>query len=76
MSIDQILTVRLQIRLQGLRVIFQYQGFTDQFGDKAVVTGESTHVPLNKNLKVRRLPIALKAHLEKEPWNETWLLNL
>jgi len=64
------LKIDLQARREGVRVVFQYRLWT---GETLAALGESIHVPLDKNLKVMRLPDEMKEVLEKEIWTETWL---
>ncbi len=61
--------VKLQIRQQGIRVIFQYAMFVR---DSLIATGHSEHVLLNKELKVCKPTEDLLKLLEGETWTETW----
>ncbi len=63
------LRVQLQVRLQGVRICFQYRILR---GEDAVVVGTSTHVSLNKELRPIRINEFMKKILEKESWTETW----
>jgi acyl-CoA thioester hydrolase len=73
--LDETLKVRLQIQLAGLKIRFAYAAYGERYSE-AVATGESLHVPLDKNLRVTRLSKELKTQLETESWNETWPLNV
>ncbi|MBS1970213.1 MAG: acyl-CoA thioesterase [Bdellovibrionales bacterium] len=62
--------IQLQVRSEGVRIHIQYR--LNARGQTLAVA-ETTHVPLDQNLKLMRLPAAMKAILEKEQWTETWL---
>lgn len=66
---DQI-EVFLQVRLVGIRIFFQYkiQRQTD-----IIALAETTHVPLDKNLKPMKLTKDFKNVMERQIWKETWL---
>lgn len=68
------LTVKLQMKLEGRKVRFEYAIFSDRFGDdKPITKGYTLHVPLNSDFKVRSLTPEIIDKLEKEKWTETWL---
>jgi len=62
--------VQLQVRSEGVRIHIEYR--LNARGQTLVVA-ETVHVPLDTNLKLMRLPNAMKEILEKEQWTETWL---
>lgn len=62
--------VLLQARAEGVRIHIQYR-MTAR--NQTLALAESIHVPLDPNLKLMRLPSAMKQILEKEQWTETWL---
>lgn len=62
--------VQLEVRSEGVRIHIQYR--LNARGQTLAVA-ETTHVPLDQNLKLMRLPAAMKDILEKEQWTETWL---
>jgi acyl-CoA thioester hydrolase len=70
----------VQAKIKGVKIIFEYKTFCinrDQTkSDVLVLEGRTTHVPLNKELKLIRPPIEMKKIMENEKWIETWLLNL
>jgi acyl-CoA thioester hydrolase len=66
-----LLTVRLQVKAQGVRICFQYL-ITSEKGEK-IAAGTSTHASLNKQLRPIRMTEQMKNILEKETWTETWL---
>lgn len=67
------LTVKLQLKLEGRKVRFQYAIFSDRFGaEKPITTGMTLHIPLNSDFKVCSLTPEIKQQLEKEQWTETW----
>jgi len=74
--LDDNLEIHLQVRMEGLKIIFQYVMYSERYGEKPVCTGETWHIPVNNEFKVCRLPQGLSEALEKEAWTETWLSNL
>lgn len=64
------IVINLQIRLEGVRLIFQYKIFVDQILKSLV---ETVHCNLDLNYKVKRLSPELINLVEKEIWTETWL---
>jgi len=69
---EDVLTIRLQVRHEGLRIHFQY---VINKGDELIAEAETVHVPVDGKLKPTRLEPALLAALEKEKWIATWLSN-
>lgn len=70
------LEIHMQVRMEGLKIRFQYAIYSGRYGSQPICTAETWHIPLNENFKVCRLPDGLSAALEKETWTETWLSNL
>lgn len=64
------LEIQLQVKLEGVRIFFQYRM---QSGPEVVALVETIHVPLNKNLKPIRLTKEFKTIMETRFWKETWL---
>ncbi len=64
-----IVKIDLQVRRLGIRLEFYYRLHTDRHAVVAEVT--TVHVPLDRELKVTRLPAEMIAVLEKEKWIET-----
>lgn len=64
------LEIQLQVKLEGVRIFFQYRM---QSGPEVVALVETIHVPLNKNLKPIRLTKEFKTIMETRLWKETWL---
>jgi acyl-CoA thioester hydrolase len=71
-TFDDLLTVKLQVRRQGLRIRFQYIVFKDEL---AIAEAETLHIPVDAELKPVRPSPQLLERLEKEKWTETWLSN-
>jgi acyl-CoA thioester hydrolase len=67
------LSVQVQAKNEGIRIIFQYKIFAKKRFETPVAQGFSEHVPLDKELKPIRLPASIKTVLESEKWIETWL---
>lgn len=65
------LQIEVQGRTEGNRLIFQYRlrGRNDEICSVA----KTVHVPLGPDLKLLRLPAAMKSAMESEKWTETWL---
>lgn len=64
------LVVFLQVKLEGIRIFFQYK---IQNKDDVLVLAETTHVPLDKNLKPMRLTKEFRKIMETQVWKEIWL---
>jgi acyl-CoA thioester hydrolase len=62
--------VQLEAKSEGVRIHIQYR--LNARGQTLAVA-ETTHVSLDTNLKLTRLPSAMKQILEKEQWTEIWL---
>lgn len=68
------LEIEVQAKTEGNRLIFQYR----MRGRDSVVcsVGQTIHVPMSVDLKLMRIPAAMKAvvnsELEKEQWIEIW----
>ncbi|MFN7728459.1 MAG: acyl-CoA thioesterase [Bdellovibrio sp.] len=65
--------IQVQARLTGVRVVFEYKMWKKK---QLVSEGRTEHVNLGPDLKLQRPTPELKQCMEKEQWNETWLLNL
>lgn len=62
--------IQLEAKSEGVRIHIQYR--LNARGQTLAVA-ETTHVSLDPNLKLMRLPAAMKEILEKEQWTEIWL---
>lgn len=69
---EEIFKIELETRLEGARLIFQYRLSTSRFTEPCLVA-KTTHVPVNNEMKVMRLPKEIRALYERELWTETWL---
>lgn len=67
---DETLKVLVQVKIEGIRMIFQYRILADE---KLTALVETIHCNLDANFKVRRLNQDLLNLVEKEKWTETWL---
>lgn len=67
------LRIQLQVKMQGVRVVFEYKMWNEQ---ELIAECRTTHVRVDQAMKVQRPTHFLLAQVEKEKWNETWLLNL
>ncbi len=65
-----LLVVQLQVRLDGLRIFFQYK---IKSGPDVVTLAETIHVPLDTKLKPMRLTKEFQTVMETQLWKETWL---
>ncbi|MBC7419337.1 MAG: acyl-CoA thioesterase [Bdellovibrio sp.] len=63
-------TVSLQVKTKGARLIFQYLIHAH---DLTLSKAETIHCSLDTDMKVKRLDQNLVKILEKEKWTETWL---
>jgi acyl-CoA thioester hydrolase len=70
---DDLLRIHLQVRREGLKIRFQYAIF---LGTERIAQAETLHIPVDGQLKPTRPSPEFTAHMEKEKWTETWLLNL
>lgn len=70
--LDDEIEIFAQIRLERLKIRFQYAIYSSRYNDP-VALGETLHVALDSQFRVKRLPPALQQELEKEIWKETWL---
>ena len=59
--------VEVQVRLQKIRLIFQYRIIRDGV---VTTTGETIHVPLDEDLKIKLWDEKVKEILRSEPWTE------
>ncbi len=73
--LDDELSIRLQVRREGVKIRFAYAMFSPRYSEP-IASGETLHVPMDKNLKVTRLPEVVVNRLEKEKWIETWPSSL
>jgi acyl-CoA thioester hydrolase len=70
------LKVNLQIKIEGIRICFQYKIFNTSKNNEACV-GLSVHAPLNKELRPMRLSSVWADKVtEKDQWTEIWHSNL
>ena len=67
-----ILQVYLQIKTEGVRMIFQYQ-IKAQESDQVVCLAETVHCSLDENFRIKRLSQELTKLVENQKWTETWL---
>ncbi len=67
---SDLLTVSAQVRIEGVRLFFQYKITT---AEKVVCVAETVHCSLDLNFKVKRLNADIIQAVEKEIWTETWL---
>lgn len=51
-----LLRVRLRIQLEGAKLRFFYQLYSQAFGEELVAEGMSLHIPVNRDRKVVRFP--------------------
>jgi len=65
-----VLTVELQVKMEGIRIYFQYK---IQKESEIISLAETTHVSLDKNLRPQRLTQEFKNVMETLVWKETWL---
>ena len=70
------LEIQLQAMKKGIRIIFEYKVICKKRNDEVIVEARTVHAPLNKELKLIRLPEKISSVLEKELWTETWLSSL
>lgn len=64
------IVINIQVRVEGVRMIFQYKIFVNQVLKSLV---ETIHCNLDLNFKVKRLSPDLINLVEKEIWTATWL---
>ncbi len=71
---NDIFTVKMQIKRDGIRFFFRYALSVDNKDGKIklAATGQTVHALLNRELKVCKPPEALIKLVEKESWTETW----
>ena len=68
---EEVLRIFLQARRERLKIHFQYAIYRSD-SDELVATGTTVLVPVDRELKVLRVPKALVETLEKEIWTEIW----
>lgn len=66
------LEVRAQVKLEGIRLHFQYQIWNLTRGH-AVAVGQTSHAGLDRNLKLLRPSKEIVKAMENLKWTETWL---
>lgn len=66
------LEVSVQVRLQGLKIEFQY-AIDDLKTGRSVAKGFTSHVMVDKDLKPKKLEKAFVQEMENWQWTETWL---
>lgn len=71
---DDQVRIRLQVKRDRLKIYFRYAMHSDKT-DAVIASGETVHVPVNKELRPVRLSEKFLQVLEKEPWTETWPSN-
>lgn len=75
-----IVRIELQVRLQGVRIEFEYKMYRQlsnkDSGQELCSVAKTLHVALGENLRPRRPLQEMTEILEREQWNETWLLSL
>lgn len=71
-TFDDLLTVQVQARREGVRIHFQYAVLKN--GER-IAEGETLHIPVNAALRPVKPAPELIDQLGKEPWIETWLSN-
>ena len=69
-SFDQLLSIALQVKKEGLKLSVRYAMYNEN--NDLLALGETTHVPLDANLKLVRYPKEFATQLEEEEWTETW----
>ena len=67
----ELLSTYIQVQRRGARVVFQYRIENPQ--KEVVALGETIHVPLGLDLKLKRLPADFIHVIERQIWTETWL---
>ncbi|MFN7906115.1 MAG: acyl-CoA thioesterase [Pseudobdellovibrionaceae bacterium] len=65
------LRIFVQVQRKTNRVFFQYRIQNQK--DEVVALGETIHVSLGLDLKVKRLPANFIELIGRHPWTETWL---
>lgn len=68
-----LLRVEVQVKVQGVRVFFEYKVWKD---DTLVAESRTKHVHLDGDMRPQRPSEKLVKIMEKEAWNETWLSSL
>ncbi len=63
------LKILVQARGRGIRIEFQYKILKEEV---VVVLAQTTHVPLNADLKPIKISQEMKRILEGEEWKEIW----
>lgn len=71
LKFDDEIEVRLQTRLEGARVHFQYALFNVGANELAA-TGSTALVPVTIDLKPARLPKEAREVFTRSPWDEVW----
>jgi acyl-CoA thioester hydrolase len=66
------LRIELQVRLQRIRIIYEYKMFSPRF-TTPISTARTVHVPVDNQTRLIRLPQGMQKVMEKEQWIETWL---
>ncbi len=74
------LEIQIQGKLKGIYIIFEYKTQCSSYHDQSISEARTTHVPLNKSLKVTRPSPEMCRVFDsikgKNQWIETWLSNL
>jgi len=68
--------VKLQVKLEGARLVFEYKFFSEDQPDFLHAEARTSHVAIDQNLKSKRPSDTVKNIIRKELWTETWLLSL
>jgi acyl-CoA thioester hydrolase len=65
------LEIEVEARVEGNRLIFQYR--LRGRNQEVCSLGKTVHVAMGPDLKLLRMPHAIRAATEKEQWTEIWL---
>lgn len=69
---DDPLEVRLQVRVEGARIRFEYAIASEKYNNEFICLGTTVHVPLDSRFQPCRIPKPILTVLEREPWKEIW----
>jgi acyl-CoA thioester hydrolase len=67
---DDIFTVRMRIRMNGIRTLIDYFLYSERYGERLVCQGATVLVPLGNNSKPCRPPTEFIKAIERELWIE------
>lgn len=71
LKFDEEFEVRLQVRLEGARMLFQY-AVRSTSADQWAATGRTVLAVLNSELKPVRLPTKFRDAFAQSPWQDSW----